>query len=248
MELQLQTRNCVVCTKPFRVMDSSKQTTCSGLCRAEVDGNQELKGIWRKTNEASAEEIQANREAFDLRKALNVEKPKPVSVTAPVIPTPLSEPEKRNVVESTPKPIEKPKVLEAKPIMKKTRSVDLQHAKNGHAKTKNASWKPKGAITPRTKTVSKSLSVKIVKDVTPPSDSKEQSSNVAMVVSPSMNLLDSVSEHLFGLMQGLVANKPPADIQRYNPDEVNAACNCAKNIREILKLKLEALKVQLKHT
>jgi hypothetical protein len=214
----------------------------------EAEGQPELGESWRKRKEASAEEIQANRAAFDLRKALNVEKPKPVSVTAPVTPTPPLELKKENVVENVPKPIETPNLPEAEPTMKITRSAKLQTAKNGHAKTKNANWKPKGAITPRTKTASKSLSVKIVKDVTPPSASNEQSKTALLVESPSMNLLDSTASHLFGLMQGLIANKPPADVQKYSPEEVNAACNCAKNIREIMKLKLDALKVQLKHT
>lgn len=48
-------------------------------------------------------------------------------------------------------------------------------------------------------------------------------------------------------MKGLHVNDPDVSIKLYDADKVNAACNCAKNIREIMKLKLEAIKIQLDH-
>jgi hypothetical protein len=245
--IQLQTRKCVVCAKSFRVMTTSKQATCSGPCLAESEGRPEGKGVWQKLNQASYEELQANRKQFDLRKASNEEKSKPVNATESVTPIQNSAPKNVSAEKSTPPLILTPKNAEPEKIIEKTRSNDLQTAKSGPTKTKNASWKPKGSITPKTKTASKPASTKIVKSVTLPSVLSPPSETFVLVESPSMSLLDSTANHLHGLMKGLTANQPEAEIRKYDPEIVNAACNCAKNIREIMKLKLDALKVQLKH-
>lgn len=67
-----------------------------------------------------------------------------------------------------------------------------------------------------------------------------------IIASPSMALLDESANHMFGLMKGLHANQPPAEIRAYDPDRVNSAVACANTIYKIMRLKLDAIKVQRK--
>ncbi|MFI5342838.1 MAG: hypothetical protein ACHQUC_01320 [Chlamydiales bacterium] len=76
------------------------------------------------------------------------------------------------------------------------------------------------------------------------SESQQPSVTLPLVEYQSMNLIDDSAKHLFELMRGLHANKPNPEIQLYDPERIHAACACAKNIRELLKLKLEAIKLQ----
>ncbi len=69
-----------------------------------------------------------------------------------------------------------------------------------------------------------------------------------IVASQSMSLLDESANHMFGLMKGLHANQPPAEVRSYDPDRVNSAVACANTIYKIMRLKLDAIKVQRKLT
>ena len=61
--------------------------------------------------------------------------------------------------------------------------------------------------------------------------SKETSQSAVLVKSPSMNLLDDTAQHLHDLMK--------------LPDtSVSEACNCAKQLYLIMRLKLDAIKTQ----
>jgi hypothetical protein len=64
------------------------------------------------------------------------------------------------------------------------------------------------------------------------------------IVSPSLSLIDSVAEHTFDLMKGLHGDRPPASVRTFDPERVNAACNCAKQIYSLMRLKLDAIKIQ----
>lgn len=54
-----------------------------------------------------------------------------------------------------------------------------------------------------------------------------------------LNLIDSTAKHLHGLMKSIAVDHPEI---RNSPQMVNAACNCAKNMRELLRLKLDVVK------
>lgn len=68
----------------------------------------------------------------------------------------------------------------------------------------------------------------------------------APIVLESMSLLDDASNHIFGLMKGLHADQPAAEIKKYDPDRVNSAVNCANVLYKMMRLKLDAIKVQRK--
>lgn len=59
--------------------------------------------------------------------------------------------------------------------------------------------------------------------------------------SQEKSLLDDSAQHLFTLMQKLSSSSQTS----VSPEIVNAACNCGKNIREIIKLKLDAIKLHV---
>ncbi len=61
------------------------------------------------------------------------------------------------------------------------------------------------------------------------------SKNIELVESASMSLLDRSADHMFELMKGLSGG---------DSADVNAACNCAKNIQSLMRLKLDAMKLQ----
>ncbi len=58
--------------------------------------------------------------------------------------------------------------------------------------------------------------------------------------SRSMNLIDNSTKHLFSLMSSV---KPKTD-ESLDPQAINAACNCAKNIRDLIGLKITVLKLK----
>lgn len=58
------------------------------------------------------------------------------------------------------------------------------------------------------------------------------SSSVVIIESPSMSLLDDTARHLHGLMK--------------SADNVADACNCAKQLYSIMRLKLDAIKTQMR--
>jgi hypothetical protein len=57
--------------------------------------------------------------------------------------------------------------------------------------------------------------------------------------SPSKNLIDSSIEHLHELMRSVAKENPRS---RTNPEMINAVCNCTKNLRDLIKLKLDIVK------
>lgn len=68
--------------------------------------------------------------------------------------------------------------------------------------------------------------------------------------SPSILLIDESVQHLHGLMTS-VARVPddPEDVNTHlDPQKVGAACNCAKNIVQLLRLKVEMVKLAIEMT
>lgn len=84
------------------------------------------------------------------------------------------------------------------------------------------------------------------REMTLPEDSTPQYMSSEMVRSPSMNLIDDSAKHLYSLMKGLTHNYPPdkLEIQAYQPVTVQTAVDCAKEIRNLMFLKLETMKFQ----
>jgi len=186
------------------------------------------------------ERIRVNKElrCQEAPKVLKEEKPEPVK--DPVKPMPQ---ENVTTKPSTP-PTQKLSEHKSEPAMKETKKKKPKENDSTELKTKSESFSTNENTMNETKTTSTKSSTPVNAVVIPPEDSTPQSKTALLVESPSMSLLDSTAQHLHGLMKGLTANEPDPSLKRYDPETVQAACSCAKNIREIMKLKLDAIKVQ----
>ena len=54
-----------------------------------------------------------------------------------------------------------------------------------------------------------------------------------------MNLIDDSALHLHGLMKSVAIEAPE---RKLDPLMINAVCNCAKNVTNLMKLKLDIVK------
>lgn len=90
---------------------------------------------------------------------------------------------------------------------------------------------------PETEKTTVVKNVLVVNNVNPQGGSTQQSTPLNEENSPSMSLIDDSAKHLFELMKSIRLDKEKPD-----PNAINAACNCAKNIRELMGLKLSAYK------
>lgn len=63
------------------------------------------------------------------------------------------------------------------------------------------------------------------------------------VNSRSMNLIDDSVRHLHGLLKSVAVPQGGEGMNvRLDPQKINAACNCAKNIHNLLRLQLDVMK------
>lgn len=147
-------------------------------------------------------------------------------------------------------------------IMKKTETSESPSENFGPSSTENGSEKPVVSGTrvrsldfrPRIEgspMEQKSNSGSEPSIRNPPSEVLEPNSSSTLptseiIASESMSLLDESANHMFDLMKGLHANQPAAEVKSYDPDRVNAAVACANTIYKIMRLKLDAIKVQRK--
>lgn len=78
-------------------------------------------------------------------------------------------------------------------------------------------------------------------------DLKEHLKNLREASSQSMNLLDSTTEHLHGLMKGLGKNSEEANPMKADPYRnqmvINQTVNVANQLHKAMKLKLDTVKV-----
>lgn len=68
--------------------------------------------------------------------------------------------------------------------------------------------------------------------------------NSAVEISPSMSMLDRSAEHIFALMGRITGDPVVSAISQPTVEQVNASVNCAKVITQIMRLKLDVLKVK----
>lgn len=224
VQVELESRKCQNCGSQFRVMNTSSQKVCSTSCQ--------MFGLGAPVARPNP---------------LREEKPARESVTVNAT-VPTKSFGKRKHVGLVPGIWETKRVKnkDQKIITKSIGRPEMRNEQSGAAEIVNDSARYSGFGMKETKNKSLIESTPSGTSKTPSVGSTKPSPNVELVGSQSMNLLDSTAEHLYGLMRGLHANQPEPEIKTYDPDRVNAACNCAKNIREIMKLKLDAIKVQMK--
>ena len=73
--------------------------------------------------------------------------------------------------------------------------------------------------------------------------SKPQLMPLSAEISQSTNSIDSTVNDLRSYMKGLFANEPDPKVQKVDVFRVETAVGCARTINELLKTKLEAIKL-----
>lgn len=78
---------------------------------------------------------------------------------------------------------------------------------------------------------------------TPQEVSKAQLMPLGAAISQSTNSIDSTVNDLRSYMKGLFANEPDPKVQKFDVFRVETAVGCARTVNELLKTKLEAIKL-----
>lgn len=79
--------------------------------------------------------------------------------------------------------------------------------------------------------------------IIPFTDSQEPTEIFSEATSQSTSLLLDTAKHLNGLMKDLTKNLPPVDIKHMDVERAQTACVCAKQITELMKVQMEAIKI-----
>lgn len=240
---QLETRHCP-CGKEFRVLPTSAQVYHSRTCEAapepsvdekrrssmgasikqgtvRKDGKVYMHGAWR-TPEGAEKKLETDKlrsQDPEVKKNSASESVRNITAT------------KKNTANENDSTISSIKNGLTHKVLIENEETEITQGRfgmNGTQKTEKRTTKqsePEGA------------------SVTPHTGSTAQFLTSAMVESPSMNLLDSTAEHLSELMDSL-RDSEDARPPQIHIEKIHAVCLAAKNIREIMKLKLDAMKLQ----
>lgn len=217
----METRLCVMCSKTFRVMNTSAQDHCGRICRDLEVGGCPRKRPSAKPEKENGTAISISMTPSSEKKSSNVDEPVDVKLRklagSALKDTTMNIRRKQIEQElNEEEEIEKPRIPMPEPTMKEIKSECMK------------------------------LSIAEKKEETPPEDSISQLTSVEEANLASMNLLASTATHLHGLMKGLTINDPEATVRLYDPHKVNAACNCAKQIHNLMRLQLDAVKLMKK--
>ncbi len=218
-EVQLEKRQCKNCALIFKVMVSSKQKVCSTRCE------------------------ESGLKCLDPKRVLKLEKSDPEKVSVSVIgPT---------------QPIDRKSWLEARrsawqtnPKRTSVKGNDmLQTERSSVPEENDGSLKTKKDSTPAPdRTIKETVrdfappSTQVKRDETRSMVSKKQSPTVVLVASHSMSLIDDTAEQLHGLMKNITEKKTN---EPQTTEAVLAACNCAKQIYSLMRLKMDCIKMEI---
>ena len=224
-EIILQTRLCDGCGTEFKVMKESKQTYHSLRCKSFYETEGYEKWVDQKNQKKKEKMLKENTIVLDTRQIQNSDRPSKISNedTELLI--------KKNVLPDPKKSIQRIKINEMP-----SEEIGQEIIKNNNSKHKET------IMQPTTEIKEEKLTKENIEE-TQQEDLSNLPTTSEMVSSPSMSLLDDTAKHLFGLMKSVTESHDPA-YRKLQTHEVQVACDCAKNIREILKLKLEAIKYQ----
>lgn len=103
----------------------------------------------------------------------------------------------------------------------------------------NSEKTKKNAITP----TSSLAGIRFIEEETLPLNFTEPFGDLSEGKYHKENLIDASAKHLYALMRGLQHDKPDHDIRRPDPHIVETSVKCASEIRNLLKLKLDVLKL-----
>lgn len=246
MKYKMEMRQCALhnCVGRFKVLEKDKQQYCSDFCEQSIKKKGcKRKGIafakvLRKTtetlwdNQPKRNEIKNETGITKGCKTQNLEqKKKPENL--------LSETRKllnrkKSIKQEQGNTIINIKLNKIKPEVRELKTTPIKTLSNENTMPETENKMPQNTT---------NLDV----PVTPQLDCTLPPTTIKLVESASMNLIDDTTQHLFGLMKGLTANAVPADLQKTPTHIAETAVKCATEIRGLLKLKLDVIKVVLEH-
>lgn len=221
IKIILESRGCKVCGNYFKAMVGSSQKFCNILC-----ANESTKTAAHRNQLKKGRNTKEKRSAKDIR-----------ATTSFVFNTWQNK--NQDAIRTLQKQGKK-----IEPVTIETETLKLNDGSSGVKITVNNNDKLIGNGMQETKNEIVKQSMPQEKDASRGEVSINANSTIETDVSPSMNLLDNTATHLYDLMKGLSQNQPETSIKLFDVERVHAAANCAKNIREIMKLKLEVIKVK----
>lgn len=229
----LEERLCVQCTKPFKVLATSKQRFCSEVCKDVVNPDQ-----LTKTEKAKRAHYRLNSALFSELNAKANEKKKDGTMIQNIVNA-----KKRNeerIIKQTKKENVKEK---ERPIETETQKKNVQDELNGRDETRKDNLNTKGSTMLEIKSDKENSSTNERKSITPVMVSTSPSTTVQKELLQSTNLIDNTAKHLLDLMKGVTGHTNDNDNGVYDPFRVNAACNCAKQIYHMMQSKIQIAKL-----
>lgn len=126
------------------------------------------------------------------------------------------------------------KDIERRKNLEREKNMQTEEMKSSH---KNVSG------TERTGSQNSLKSVSVESEVIPSTALQKPSTTLREEISVGMNSIDSTVKDLRSYMTGMFANEPEPTVQKMDVFRVETAVSCAKTINELLKTKIEAIKV-----
>ena len=148
-------------------------------------------------------------------------------------------------VSHPPKPSGNESGLETAPGTMQTELPKMRGGVNGPVEIESDKRNTTESITPQIESSSAGKSLRTVNSESPLEESKGSLETLSKGVSDSMSLIDNSVKHLHGLMTSIARIEP--DENKEMPlsqiDRVKTATACAHQIYQLLKVKVEAVKV-----
>lgn len=137
-----------------------------------------------------------------------------------------------------PKDTEKLTAPDTMPI----KNNEMHSVQPGHEKIRSDSLNTKELTTVKTPNTLERSSMNQETNVIPLEDFTAKSQNLITEASQSINLLSLSENELFNSMKGLRHSQPDTAVKLYDPDRVQTAVLCGRQIAESMKTKLELMK------
>lgn len=222
-EIKLVDRNCVVCGSHFRSMEHDTQTWCNQRCYEELGMPKIVKkSPPQKIHVGSMERTEQKNQSKSVKRPNGNGKETTKKKSTPDVEKGMSVTKKKKESETLPttRPIEKKKTQEGKSGVKKTESEKTKPIESGMRKTVESKVQKHNNVNG---------------GETQPSDFTHLSVITNEVESTNMNLIDESAMHLFKLMKSKKDSENDGDIEN--------SVRLAHEIRGLLKLKLDVIKV-----
>ena len=136
---------------------------------------------------------------------------------------------------------EKVKTQDQAETITKTQIRPTHESEPGSSETENESERITGDSMPAKKKKCSQKNTLVVREETQPTGSRRLSTIAPPEKLRPMNLIDDSLKHMRKLMKGVTNNLPENSERLYDVDRVQTACLCARQITDLLRVKIELI-------